>query len=234
MVRTEDETHTKIDVRVYTHTYTTETFSRQYVGLGLGFANVHGVMSPVRTHTPCLQNAPSKAVGRGRAQLRIAMERELGKRKQEPLGLDSPRTKHMQMARSPVKPRGPLRPSRSKNKKNSFVGRPSSTGKSSSASSGEQLSTSTTNTYVEVRPADSRLAAAVSSTTATEVLRGEITQQLWSDAEEKALVEFILLYGEGSSWPATKDDKYWESAAKFVHERGGIQRRTGEDVFLYV
>lgn len=49
----------------------------------------------------------------------------------------------------------------------------------------------------------------------------------WQEVEEKALVEFILLYGNGDSWPATKDVKYWDSAAKFIQERSGLQLRTG-------
>ena len=53
--------------------------------------------------------------------------------------------------------------------------------------------------------------------------------QEWHEKEEKALVEFILLYGKGDQWPATKDDKYWQSAAKFIHERTGMRLRTGGD-----
>ena len=54
----------------------------------------------------------------------------------------------------------------------------------------------------------------------------------WQEIEEKALVEFILLYGNGDSWPATKDLKYWDSAAKFIHERSGLQMRSGTYVEL--
>lgn len=57
----------------------------------------------------------------------------------------------------------------------------------------------------------------------------------WQEVEEKALVEFILLYGNGDSWPATKDWKYWDSAAKFIQERSGLQLRSGlEDRGLFV
>lgn len=38
----------------------------------------------------------------------------------------------------------------------------------------------------------------------------------WSKAEDKALVQFVLL--TGTRWPYTKNTVYWESAAKFVAE----------------
>ena len=51
----------------------------------------------------------------------------------------------------------------------------------------------------------------------------------WTDAEMRALVEFLLFYLPGNQWPSTsKKLKLWSSAAKFIHERtGGQQQRSG-------
>lgn len=91
---------------------------------------------------------------------------------------------------------------------------------------------STNNSRAQVA---SGVADVVPARTGPIVLR-DVAQMEWQDVEEKALVEFILLFGEGDTWPATKDVKYWESAAKFVHERSGLRMRTGEhyDMLLVV
>ena len=50
----------------------------------------------------------------------------------------------------------------------------------------------------------------------------------WSLAEERALVQFILLHCDGTSWISSKKTKFWESASEFVHSVCGIKRRTSE------
>ncbi len=49
----------------------------------------------------------------------------------------------------------------------------------------------------------------------------------WSDMEEKAFVEIIMLSSDGKAWPATKNKKMWESAATFISKRSGLPLRTG-------
>ena len=49
----------------------------------------------------------------------------------------------------------------------------------------------------------------------------------WSEEEEKALVEFIMLSTDGKSWPATKSERFWNSAADFVSQRCCVHHRTG-------
>lgn len=46
----------------------------------------------------------------------------------------------------------------------------------------------------------------------------------WSEAEEMALTEFLLLYGDGSRWMSTKQVRFWESASKFLLQRCGSKR----------
>lgn len=48
----------------------------------------------------------------------------------------------------------------------------------------------------------------------------------WTAAEDKALVEYVLLTGPESSWPTTINEKYWVSAALFVHQRCCVPKRT--------
>jgi len=38
----------------------------------------------------------------------------------------------------------------------------------------------------------------------------------WSDAEIKALVEFVLFHSSGYKWPTHKLDKFWNSAREFL------------------
>lgn len=40
----------------------------------------------------------------------------------------------------------------------------------------------------------------------------------WSTGETKALVEFVLLHSP-NKWPCTKEDRFWKSAATFVHDQ---------------
>ncbi len=41
----------------------------------------------------------------------------------------------------------------------------------------------------------------------------------WSNAELRALVEFILLHGKGESWPTHHRMLVWEAAAAFIKAR---------------
>ena len=45
----------------------------------------------------------------------------------------------------------------------------------------------------------------------------------WSQSEEKALVEFIMLTSP-YCWPLSMKPEYWASAAEFVHSRCGTSR----------
>ena len=38
----------------------------------------------------------------------------------------------------------------------------------------------------------------------------------WSDSEQIALVEFILLHKPGRRWPAEQDPRFWDSAAEYI------------------
>lgn len=48
----------------------------------------------------------------------------------------------------------------------------------------------------------------------------------WTEDEDKALVEFILLSRPGDNWPQTKKMDYWSSAALFIHHRCSLPIRT--------
>lgn len=45
------------------------------------------------------------------------------------------------------------------------------------------------------------------------------TDGAWTAAENSSLVEFILLYKPSTSWPADKDESFWNAAASFVQMR---------------
>ena len=45
----------------------------------------------------------------------------------------------------------------------------------------------------------------------------------WSDSEQSALVEFILLHKPGLSWPADKDLQFWNAAAEHVAMRSKLE-----------
>jgi len=47
-------------------------------------------------------------------------------------------------------------------------------------------------------------------------------KEKWTDAEVKALVEFVLFHSTGDSWPAHKQDAFWSNASEFVQNRAGI------------
>ena len=48
----------------------------------------------------------------------------------------------------------------------------------------------------------------------------------WSLAEDCALVQFILLHCDETSWISTRKTKFWENVSEFVHRVCGIKRRT--------
>ena len=50
----------------------------------------------------------------------------------------------------------------------------------------------------------------------------------WTIAEERALVQFVLLHGDGISWNSSKKVNYWESASEFLVNMCGTKRRTSE------
>ncbi len=43
----------------------------------------------------------------------------------------------------------------------------------------------------------------------------------WSEIEDSALVEFILLHRPGQGWPSDRSPSFWDSAADFVRMRSG-------------
>ena len=47
-------------------------------------------------------------------------------------------------------------------------------------------------------------------------IQGVRTPVPWSLHEDKALVSFLLLYTDGSSWPSQKDCLFWKRAGEFV------------------
>ena len=54
------------------------------------------------------------------------------------------------------------------------------------------------------------------------------SKEKWTDDELKALTEFILFHTSGESWPAHKQEAFWESAAKFLHQRVDTVPRSGK------
>ena len=65
-----------------------------------------------------------------------------------------------------------------------------------------------------------------------------VASEGWSSAENAALVEYVLFYGDPHVWPNySSKDKIWEEAAKFINHRcPGSIKRTGiclaEDIFF--
>ena len=65
-----------------------------------------------------------------------------------------------------------------------------------------------------------------------------VASEGWSSAENAALVEYVLFYGDPHVWPNySSKDKIWEEAAKFItHRCPGSIKRTGiylaEDIFF--
>ena len=56
-----------------------------------------------------------------------------------------------------------------------------------------------------------------------------VASEGWSSAENAALVEYVLFYGDPHVWPIySSKDKIWEEAAKFINHRcPGSIKRTG-------
>ena len=55
----------------------------------------------------------------------------------------------------------------------------------------------------------------------------------WNDAEEYALIRFVLLTRTDDRWPSEKSTTYWESAAEFIYKAAteagtACHRRSGE------
>lgn len=44
-------------------------------------------------------------------------------------------------------------------------------------------------------------------------------QDVWTESELKALVEFVLFHGTGDHWPTHKQKLYWKNAAEFVKKQ---------------
>lgn len=63
---------------------------------------------------------------------------------------------------------------------------------------------------------------------------GTRSHVVWTEEENKALLEFILLHKPEDKWPATKCTRFWGSAADYVMMRGkGTAKRTGMFMFSY-
>ena len=45
------------------------------------------------------------------------------------------------------------------------------------------------------------------------------TQEKWSDAKIRALIEFVLFYSKENSWPTHKHKVFWNSASEFTRTR---------------
>ena len=45
------------------------------------------------------------------------------------------------------------------------------------------------------------------------------TQEKWSDAEIRVLIEFVLFYSKESSWPTHKCEVFWNSDIEFMRTR---------------
>ena len=57
----------------------------------------------------------------------------------------------------------------------------------------------------------------------------------WSNAELRALVEFIMLYGTGELWPTHHRMRVWEAVASFIKTRAATTTaRSGELLSCYI
>ena len=55
-----------------------------------------------------------------------------------------------------------------------------------------------------------------------------IPKDKWSDAEIKALIEFVLFHSTGDKWPSQKQDSFWNCASDYLQSRAGdCVRRSG-------
>lgn len=54
--------------------------------------------------------------------------------------------------------------------------------------------------------------------------------ETWTEEENKALVEFVLFYGDQTVWPShSKKSRFWVDAANYVQCRSrATNRRTGK------
>ena len=60
---------------------------------------------------------------------------------------------------------------------------------------------------------------------------GALQGGTWTDEETKALLTFLLLNRPEDSWPATKSEAFWSSAAEFVQQVGKRSvRRSGKSM----
>ena len=56
----------------------------------------------------------------------------------------------------------------------------------------------------------------------------QLFSTLWTEQEDCALVEFILLTRSDQFWPADKSSTFWDSAARYVFSRSkSTQKRSG-------
>lgn len=98
--------------------------------------------------------------------------------------------------------------------------RPRSVGQ---ATSRRKLTYGTGNEAEGVKPTVTSVLTSPKSTLERAVLSASSADG-WSEAEEMALTEFLLLYGDGSRWISTKQIRFWESASKFLLQRCGSKR----------
>ena len=56
----------------------------------------------------------------------------------------------------------------------------------------------------------------------------------WSNEELQNVVQYILLYSDGTSWPAHKDMRFWDGAAKFIYTKGyTTHQRSGIHQYIH-
>ena len=54
----------------------------------------------------------------------------------------------------------------------------------------------------------------------------------WSDDELYLLILFLMLFADGKTWVAHKNDKFWEDAGKFVWQKSSTScSRTGKAIY---
>ena len=56
----------------------------------------------------------------------------------------------------------------------------------------------------------------------------------WSDSEQIALVEFILLHKPGRRWPAEQDPRFWDSAAEYMYVAMRSKRLYNIYMYIYI
>ena len=55
----------------------------------------------------------------------------------------------------------------------------------------------------------------------------------WSNAELKALVEFILSHGSRVHWPTHHRMDYWNSAASFIKMRSNTSKQRSSNYYIH-